>query len=380
MHLLIALSFICLISISMEQVRRQESPDDNNAPNQTGGYLGKVRRIDPGNMTEEEAEEYRKKFGFNPRRAKARLQRLKNLGSRRKNKPPTEEEIKRKELRRQKYGNLTLSKPSNDSLDILEINTLNGVDDLLVDGDLMLTDEQLNKLEENIRDENEQSTENGRSKRQLALTSPKWPGNTLYYYVDSTIDASKRQRIYDALSYLQARTCVNFVQSAAAANRVRVTSGNGCYSSIGMVGGEQVLSLGPGCNGYDTTQHEFMHSLGMYHEFSRSDRDSYVRVDLSYVPAALQYNFNKYPSNIAANYYPYEYGSILHYPSNAFVTNQNPPQANAISIDPTDDAIWLWINSDCHDDLADDDAFCGRIYFTACTRKRVCNMHNVDHG
>ena len=42
----------------------------------------------------------------------------------------------------------------------------------------------------------------------------------------------------------------------------------------------------------------------------RSDRDSYVRIDLSYVPAALQYNFNKYPSNIAANYYPYEYGKI----------------------------------------------------------------------
>ncbi|PIO53857.1 hypothetical protein TELCIR_24792, partial [Teladorsagia circumcincta] len=51
-----------------------------------------------------------------------------------------------------------------------------------------------------------------------------------------------------ALSYISARTCLTFTENAAAVNRIRVFSGDGCYSSVGMIGDEQDLSLADGCN------------------------------------------------------------------------------------------------------------------------------------
>ncbi|EPB77825.1 astacin [Ancylostoma ceylanicum] len=54
--------------------------------------------------------------------------------------------------------------------------------------------------------------------------------------------------VQKALNYIRARTCIDFTESATAENRIRVYSGDGCWSSIGMVGGPQDLSLGNGCD------------------------------------------------------------------------------------------------------------------------------------
>ncbi|PAV86291.1 hypothetical protein WR25_10691 isoform B, partial [Diploscapter pachys] len=155
-----------------------------------------------------------------------RLQRLKKMGSQGRQTAMTAEDRSKMETRRQKYGNLKVTRPNNESFDLFEINQMTNIADVLVDGDTILTEEQLNKLEEDLRNAN--ST--GRAKRQVAITARKWTGNTLYYYMDSTVD-----------------------------------------------------------------------------------RDSYVRIDLTNVPSSYQSNFNKYSSNIAANYVPYEYGSDMHY-------------------------------------------------------------------
>jgi len=56
-----------------------------------------------------------------------------------------------------------------------------------------------------------------------------------------------------------------------------------CYSSVGMVGGPQTVSIGSGCERMSTVQHEIMHALGIYHEQSRTDRDDYVTIELQNV-------------------------------------------------------------------------------------------------
>ena len=51
-----------------------------------------------------------------------------------------------------------------------------------------------------------------------------------------------------------------------------------CYSSIGRVGGRQVVSLHDDCKYRGKVIHEILHALGFFHEHSRSDRDRYIKV------------------------------------------------------------------------------------------------------
>ncbi|KHJ87789.1 astacin [Oesophagostomum dentatum] len=83
-----------------------------------------------------------------------------------------------------------------------------------------------------------------------------------------------------------------------------------------MVGGEQSLSLRNGCDVVGLAAHEFTHTLGVYHMQMRDDRDDYLTIDLTNVPAGMQGNFAKLSTDESINYNPYEYGSVMHYGSN----------------------------------------------------------------
>ena len=51
-----------------------------------------------------------------------------------------------------------------------------------------------------------------------------------------------------------------------------------CYSKVGRHGGEQIVSIGPGCTTVSIVMHELMHAIGFFHENSRYDRDQFVKV------------------------------------------------------------------------------------------------------
>ncbi|KAK5982184.1 hypothetical protein GCK32_010645 [Trichostrongylus colubriformis] len=86
---------------------------------------------------------------------------------------------------------------------IEEVNQMEGVDEYLFDGDMILTE------------------------------YVKEPRNRAY--------------IKTVLKYISDRTCIDFVQSTTATNRIMVFDGAGCYSSVGMDGGVQALSLASDC-------------------------------------------------------------------------------------------------------------------------------------
>ena len=58
-----------------------------------------------------------------------------------------------------------------------------------------------------------------------------------------------------------------------------------------------------------------MHSLGMLHEQSRTDRDQYVTVNLGNIIDDFESQYAIFPNSINQNYV-YDLGSIMHYGSN----------------------------------------------------------------
>ena len=81
----------------------------------------------------------------------------------------------------------------------------------------------------------------------------RWPGGVLYYQIgDNRVKAND---IRNALAEFSSRTggCIKFVEGRGSGNYIRVFSGNGCYSSLGVTGGQQDLSLQePGCGSKET--------------------------------------------------------------------------------------------------------------------------------
>ncbi|VDO80109.1 unnamed protein product [Haemonchus placei] len=160
---------------------------------------------------------------------------------------------------------------------IEEVNQREGVDEFLFNGDMILTDEQLAAFENELGNQT-------RQKRQVATYATRWTNNKVFYYFDATITTANQAYVRKQLKYLSDRTCITFVEDATATNRIKVFDGAGCYSSVGMRGGEQSLSLTNGCFVVGTVAHEFMHALGALHMQMRHDRDTYIRIDLTNVP------------------------------------------------------------------------------------------------
>ena len=93
----------------------------------------------------------------------------------------------------------------------------------------------------------------------------------------------------------------------------------GCWSYVGKRGGRQEISLDDGCTGRAST-HELGHALGLWHEQSRADRDEHVSIKWCNIEDGKADNFRKHATT-ARDHGPYDYDSIMHYPSGAFSKN-----------------------------------------------------------
>ncbi|KIH43547.1 astacin [Ancylostoma duodenale] len=143
--------------------------------------------------------------------------------------------------------NQTRVKETGDSIN--QINEFNNVSDSLYQGDIELTEGQLEQVEQDM----EQFVKNPRIKRQAyrdrAYPKTIWSNGVTYYFEGATKD------------------------------KISVVQGTGCSSFVGLIGGTQRLSLGRGCESVGTAAHEIGHALGLFHAMSRHDRDQFLTIN-----------------------------------------------------------------------------------------------------
>ncbi len=150
------------------------------------------------------------------------------------------------------------------------------------------------------------------------VSSHVWPNKTVYYAWGSGLPQSAKTKFTDAAAHWKLKTGINFVLRTNQTAYIRVIQGSGCYSYIGRQGNAQDLSIGSGCSTGNTI-HEIGHAIGMYHEHTRADRDTYVNVFTQNVQSGAGNNFVKCTSCTANG--TLDFGSIMMYSSFAFSSN-----------------------------------------------------------
>ncbi|KAG5343238.1 MEP1A protein, partial [Acromyrmex heyeri] len=72
--------------------------------------------------------------------------------------------------------------------------------------------------------------------------------------------------------------------------------------------------------------HEILHTLGVYHEHMRPDRDEYINIIWENMRKEDEFNFELLNNSIVTNYgLLYDYDSTMHYSMIAFSTNRSLP-------------------------------------------------------
>ena len=152
-------------------------------------------------------------------------------------------------------------------------------------------------------------------------TGLRWPNGRVPYVIDA--DFPNQQRLVDAFAMYAANVAgVYFAPRQAYDNnyvRFRRTDDiTICGSSqIGMVGGTQSVFMSDNCSA-GVVVHELNHALGIYHEQSRCDRNSFVEILFANIEPGRADQFEQYCGGGKADLLSYDEGSIMHYRSNDF--------------------------------------------------------------
>ncbi|KAK5980210.1 Metalloendopeptidase [Trichostrongylus colubriformis] len=149
----------------------------------------------------------------------------------------------------------------------------------------------------------------------------KWKGDGETYVIPYIITGEYAE----AMKRIHQNTCIRFKRRTTERDFIDIQNqrGEGCYTSVGRVGGRETLMLESNsyatCMETEIVLHELMHVIGLWHEHMRYDRDAYINVIWKNIPRQYWSQFEKISSRESTTYdIPYDYKSVMHYGKNAF--------------------------------------------------------------
>lgn len=175
----------------------------------------------------------------------------------------------------------------------------------------------------------------------------RWPRGVVPYESSFATEDVRTHRISGAIAILHNRTLARYTarQPGTDVVWIRFVDGSGCGSYIGrnQAAGPQDITVALACE-TGNILHEMLHSLGVFHEQSRPDRDQYVFVDQTRYAGNVNYAIQSRAWLLGA----YDYGSVMHYPrlTGFYPTKEpNAPIGQRDGLSDRDVAVVNWIVS-----------------------------------
>jgi TP901 family phage tail tape measure protein len=155
-----------------------------------------------------------------------------------------------------------------------------------------------------------------------------WPGGVIPFFFMPGFGA--RGAVRTAMRHITGNTGLTFSERAYDSGnllrpgfvRIQNTS-PGHFAHVGKMPQNHV-NLVNLSSGFSTgiAIHELAHTAGLWHEQMRADRDRYVRILWENIRSGQEHNFKKLAG--FRDHGAYDYGSTMHYSSNAFSRNGRP--------------------------------------------------------
>jgi hypothetical protein len=210
------------------------------------------------------------------------------------------------------------------SLKKVQYGAING--DAIFEGDILLG--SVSEMEA-IKEQVENPQPDVEFASVVVGTQFRWPNGIIPFRIDPALP--NQQRVTDAIAHWQANTNVRFKARTSESDFVTFRPSSGCSSNVGKRGGEQFVNLGTACSTGNTI-HEIGHTAGLWHEQSRRDRNNFVNINFPNIQPGMVFNFDQHITD-GDDVGGYDYGSIMHYPRNAFAINPSidtiTPKPNA---------------------------------------------------
>ena len=148
-----------------------------------------------------------------------------------------------------------------------------------------------------------------------------WGNGIIPYKISSMFSDESLDIIKKGMKNWEDNTCLRFVP--AEEQHVDyidiVKKGSSCHSAVGRQGGRQILNLVSWCETIGHVSHELGHSIGLWHEQNRADRDKYIKLNTSNIKDGKDVNFAKIQKNKMDHQgSTYDFGSVMHYHLFAF--------------------------------------------------------------
>ncbi|HNO79876.1 MAG TPA: M12 family metallopeptidase [Phycisphaerae bacterium] len=174
-----------------------------------------------------------------------------------------------------------------------------------------------------------------------------WPNNTVYYAFHANTSPSQQADALAAMALIEGVSSMTFIARTTEPDYVVFTDAGGNNSFIGRIGGPQTININA-WNIHFVIVHEIMHAMGIYHEQSRPDRNTYVQINSGNIcqnccsGGPCDNNFAIEPG--ASMVGPYDFDSVMHYGQCLFSScsdcSSNPASCRTITVLPPFDTTW----------------------------------------